>query len=92
MSLNDAKPVDTTAGCASKGPAVPLSFLKEGDSGIVERISGKEDVRKFLAGLGFIQGASVKVVSLNGAGLILDVKGSRVAVDDKMAAKIVVSQ
>ncbi len=92
MSLNDAKPVDPMAGNANKGPAVPLSFLKEGDSGNVNRISGNDDVRKFLTGLGFIQGTPVKVVCLNGAGLILDVKGSRVALDGKMATKIVVSQ
>jgi len=72
----------------NKGPVAPLAFFKEGENGIISRISGKEDVRKFLAGLGFVPGAMIRIVSFNSTGLIVDVKGSRIALDSTMASKI----
>jgi len=71
---------------------VPCSLLRNGEFGAVARISGNEEVRKFLSGLGFVQGTRLKVLINNSTGLIIDVKGSRVAVDQKMAAKIHVTQ
>ena len=69
-------------------PSIPCTFLKVGESGKIERVSGIEEVRKFLIGLGFVNGTVVKAVSNNSTGLILEIKGSKVAVDKKMAAKI----
>jgi ferrous iron transport protein A len=74
-----------------RGPTVPVSLLKQGDAGVVMKISGKEEVRKFLAGLGFIAGTEIKIVSFNKTGVILDVKGSRIAIDGNMATRIYVS-
>jgi ferrous iron transport protein A len=74
----------------TSGPTVPLSLMKQGEKGVVMKVSGKEEVRKFLNGLGFTAGAEVKIVCLNNTGLILDVKGSRIAVDSQMASRIYV--
>ena len=41
---------------ASPGPQMPLSFLKNTERGEIIRISGKEDVRKYLSELGFLPG------------------------------------
>ena len=71
------------------GQTMPLSFLKVGETGRIVRISGREDIRKHLEGLGFVNGTEVGIVSSNGTGYILDIKGSRIAVDTKMASKIV---
>ena len=71
-----------------KGPTVPLTFLKQGEIGSVLRVSGREETRKHLTGLGFIAGTEVKVVSINNSGLILDVRGSRIAVDKSLASMI----
>lgn len=71
---------------------VPCSFLKNGEFGAVTRISGNEEVRKFLSGLGFVQGTKIKVLINNSTGIIVEVKGSRVAVDNVMASKIHVTQ
>lgn len=93
MSLQDTMNAAlTNAGNETNMPTVPASFLKVGQSGRVSKISGNEEIRRFLAGLGFVQGSEVKAVCNNNTGLILEVKGSRVAVDTRMAAKIHVTQ
>ena len=74
------------------GPSVPLSFLRNGDVGTVQKISGKTEVRKFLEGLGFVPGTPVRIVSYDRTGHILEIKGSRIAIDNGMATKILVSQ
>jgi len=67
---------------------VPLVTAKIGDSGKVVRVSGKQDVRKFLCELGFVIGAHVFVVNENSGNMILDIKGSRIAMDRAIASKI----
>jgi len=77
---------------ASSGPQMPLSFLKNTERGEIIRISGKEDVRKYLSELGFLPGTVISVVNTVKGNIIVDVKGSRVAIDAAMASKIIVSQ
>ena len=67
---------------------VPLVTAKVGDGGKVVRVSGKQDVRKFLCELGFVIGAHVSVVNENSGNMILDIKGSRIAMDRAIASKI----
>ncbi len=89
MSQMDPMPdAMQTGDGGSKMPTVPSSFLKVGQTAVIDRVSGSEEVRKFLAGLGFVRGTEIKAVSNNDTGLIFEVKGARVAVDLKMAAKI----
>ncbi len=67
---------------------MPLVFAKEGDTVIIRRISGKDEVRQHLADLGFVVDTPVLIVSHMGGNLIVQVKGSRVALDKSMAQKI----
>lgn len=67
---------------------VPLVTARIGESGKVVRISGKPETRKFLCELGFVVGEAITVISENSGNLILDVKGSRIAMDRMMASKI----
>ena len=92
MSLMSSATAPKKEADVCKVPTIPCSFLKVGECGSVAKISGNDEVRKFLAGLGFVQGTKIKAVSNNNTGLILEVKGSRVAVDTKMATKIHVTQ
>jgi len=55
---------------------------------IIRRISGKDEVRQHLADLGFVVDTPVLIVSHMGGNLIVQVKGSRVALDKSMAQKI----
>ena len=57
----------------------PILFLQSGDTGTIKRISGAEDTRRFLAGLGFVENAEVTVISQFDGNLIVNVKDSRVA-------------
>ncbi|WP_296096281.1 FeoA family protein [Dialister sp.] len=67
---------------------MPLIFAKEGDTVTIRRISGKEDIRQHLAELGFVVDTPVLIVSHMAGNLIVQVKGSRVALDRSMAQKI----
>lgn len=69
---------------------MPLTMLGNGDSGVIRKIGGKEDVKKFLGGLGFVTGEEVRIVSSNGGNIIVQVKESRVAVSKNIANKIMV--
>jgi len=55
------------------------------------KVGGKEEVRKFLENLGFVDGTVVTVVSSLGGNMILKVKDSRVALGRDMASKIQVA-
>ncbi|HJC46781.1 MAG TPA: ferrous iron transport protein A [Candidatus Lachnoclostridium pullistercoris] len=69
---------------------MPLAFLKPGDSGVVKRVGGTDEVRRFLANLGFVDGSAVTVVSEIHGDLIVNIKDSRVAINREMAGRIMV--
>lgn len=65
-------------------------MMNEGEPAVIKRIGGKEETRKFLESLGFVAGSTVTVVSEIDGNLIVDVKGSRVAIGKDMANKIMI--
>ena len=68
--------------------AMPVSLARAGQAGTVVRISGNSEIKKFLADIGFTVGTGVSIVSdLNGS-KILNIRGSKIAVDSRMASKI----
>jgi len=67
---------------------IPLTMAKPGETVTVRRITGKDDVRQHLAELGFVEDTEVTVVSSLAGGLIVQVKDSRVALDQSMASRI----
>ena len=68
-----------------------LSMVEEGEPKTIVKVGGKEEVRKFLENLGFVDGTVVTVVSSLGGNMILKVKDSRVALGRDMASKIQVA-
>ena len=73
----------------ASSPGIPISMARVGDKGTVVSISGREETKRFLlAGLGFTPGTEVRAVSEASGNVILDVKGSKIAIDRKMASKI----
>lgn len=58
---------------------MPLSMVNEGEPQVIKKVGGKEETRKFLENLGFVQGATVTVVSEISGNMIVNVKDSRVA-------------
>lgn len=69
---------------------MPLGMAGIGESNIIKKITGRDEVRQHLAELGFVVGEEVRVVSRLGGNLILSVKDSRVALDRSMAMRIMV--
>lgn len=67
-----------------------LSKISERKQRIVIAVTGEGDVRRRLEELGFVPGTKVKVLSRAGDGVIVDVRGSRVAIDSRLADCIVV--
>ncbi|HCO62184.1 MAG TPA: ferrous iron transport protein A [Clostridiales bacterium] len=70
---------------------MPLTMLGNGQECTVQRITGKDEVRAFLKSLGFVEGGTVSVVNEVGGDLIVNVKGSRIALSRGMANRILVS-
>ena len=69
---------------------MPLSLVKEGEPGVIHKVGGKEETRRFLENLGFVSGGVVTVISQIGGNLIVNVKDARVAIGRDMANKIMV--
>jgi hypothetical protein len=69
---------------------MPLTMAKAGEENTIIKIGGKEEVRRFLESLGFVAGSIVSVVSEMNGNVIVNVKGSRVAISREMANKIMV--
>lgn len=67
---------------------MPLSFIKKGDSAAIKRIDGNDETKRFLSHLGFVEGASVTVISEIAGNMILKVKESRIAVDKGLVKRI----
>ena len=65
-----------------------LALLNVGESGVVKAFRGKEEVVHHLRNLGFASGAEVSVVGRSGSGMILAVKGSRIALTRGLASRI----
>ena len=68
--------------------SMPLSMVKEGEINTICKVGGKEETRKFLENLGFVSGGEVTVVSQINGNIIVNVKGSRVAIGRDMANKV----
>ena len=69
---------------------MPLTMAKAGEENTIIKIGGKEEARRFLESLGFVAGSIVSVVSELNGNVIVNVKGSRVAISREMANKIMV--
>ena len=71
---------------------MPLSMIFPGQEGVINRIAGKDDTRRFLNNLGFVEGGSVTVISRVDGNIIVGVLDSRIAIGKKMANKIMIER
>ena len=67
---------------------MPLTYAPIGEPAVIRKITGKDEVRQHLAELGFVVGQQVTVVSSLAGNLIINVKGSRIALDAAMAQRV----
>ena len=69
---------------------IPLAMADIGDVNTIKKITGKDEIRRHLAELGFVVGAEVCLISQLGGNLILSIKDSRVALDKNLAMRIMI--
>ena len=69
---------------------MPLTMVGDGEEFLIKKISGKEEVRRFLENRGLVAGAQVSLVSKISGNVIVQIKDSRVAISKEMAQKIIV--
>lgn len=67
---------------------LPLTTASPGETLIIKKITGKDDVRQHLAEMGFVVDNKITVISKMGGNLILQVEDCRVALDQSMARRI----
>lgn len=68
-----------------------LALVGIGETKIIVDFTGKEEVKRHLQDMGFVKGESVKLLSENESGLIILIKGVRVAINKGLASKIMVA-
>ncbi|MCD7864312.1 MAG: ferrous iron transport protein A [Lachnospiraceae bacterium] len=68
-----------------------LALMSVGEKRKVASIHGKDEVIRHLQDMGFAPGAEVEVVGQNAGGMILMIKGTRIALDRGLASKILVA-
>ena len=69
---------------------MPLAMAGVGETGSIQKITGRDEVRQHLTELGFVVGEQITVVSVLGGNMILSVKDSRVAIDRSMAMRVMI--
>ena len=69
---------------------MPLTMAEPGETVRTRKITGKDEVRQHLAELVFLVEIEVTVINTLGGNLILQVKGSRLALDRTMAYRILI--
>ncbi len=71
---------------------LPLTFAQQGEDVVVVKVGGNDAAKKHLADLGFVEGTEVNIVSSHNGDLILNIKGTKLAMTREMAQKIKVTK
>ena len=69
---------------------MPLAMVGIGESKVIANFRGPDEMKRHLQDLGFVRGEKVRVVGENSSGLILMVKGTKLALNRALAQKIIV--
>lgn len=69
---------------------MPLTLADIGTENTIRKVGGNEETRRFLENLGFVAGTPITVLSSIGGNVIVNVKDSRVAINEDMARHIMI--
>ena len=69
---------------------MPITFAETGEEHIIQRVTGRPEVKKHLEDMGFVAGSPVTVINTVAGNVIIKVKECRVAISQEMAQKIIV--
>lgn len=67
-----------------------LSMMDYNEAKRIIKINGRDEQKRFLESLGFVEGAEVSVINKTGGNVIVNIKESRVAISSSVANKIIV--
>lgn len=67
-------------------------MLKQGDFGIIKELHGRVEVVKRMEDLGFVPDTTVTVITKLSGNLIVELKGTRIALNQGMANRIIVEE
>ena len=67
-----------------------LILSQVGEEVKIKKITGNTETKKFLNSLGFVIGEGITIVTDLGGNLIVNIKGTRIALDKSMASRIMV--
>ena len=56
----------------------------------IRKIGGSAEVKKHLENLGFVVGGSISIINTINGNMIVNVKNTRVAINDEMARRIMI--
>ena len=70
---------------------MPLAMVSIGEKRKIKSLTGTEDIKKHLIDLGFVSGQDVLVLGDSAAGMILLVKGTKLALNRGLAQQILVA-
>ena len=68
-----------------------LAMMRIGEERVIQEFHGREEMKRRLQDMGFIRGERIQVIGENPSGLILLVKGVRVALNRGLASQIMVA-
>ena len=71
---------------------LPLSLATMGKKYKVIRINGRDEQKRHLTNLGFVEGETVQIANELEGNLIIAVKDSRIALSKEMSKRIVVEE
>lgn len=69
---------------------MPLAMAPIGEKKVISMLKGKDDIKRRLQDLGFIKGEEIQILEENQSGIILLVKGVKIALNRGLASLIIV--
>ncbi len=70
---------------------MPLTLVQQGESVVVVKVGGNDSVKKHLSDLGFVEGVQLDIVSSHNGDMILNIRGTKLAMTKELAQKIKVA-
>lgn len=68
-----------------------LNMVPLGETRVISMFRGKDEMKRRLQDLGFVKGQEVQVLGENSSGLILMIKGTKIALNRGLASMIIVN-
>lgn len=71
---------------------LPLSMAPTNKELIIVKINGRDEQKKLLANMGFVPDEPIKLISQYDGNVIVSIKNGRVAIAEKMARRIMITE